>query len=45
MTTAQTLYRAFDFVEVARFDGSEAATAALDPFTIYMELDLAAGRR
>ena len=40
MTTAQAMYRAFGFVEVPRFDGSEAATAALDPFTIFMELDL-----
>jgi GNAT superfamily N-acetyltransferase len=40
MTTAQAMYRAFGFVEVPRFDGSEAATAALDPFAIFMELDL-----
>jgi ribosomal protein S18 acetylase RimI-like enzyme len=42
MTTAQALYRSFGFVEVARFDGSEAADTVFDPLTIYMELDLAA---
>jgi ribosomal protein S18 acetylase RimI-like enzyme len=42
MTTAQAMYRAFDFVEVGRFDGSEAATAELEPFTIFMELELTA---
>jgi GNAT superfamily N-acetyltransferase len=42
MTTARTMYRAFDFVEVARFDGSEAANTVLEPLTIFMELDLAA---
>ncbi len=42
MTTAQAMYRAFDFVEVARFDGSEAANTVLDPLTIAFELDLTA---
>jgi GNAT superfamily N-acetyltransferase len=42
MSTAQAMYRAFGFVEVAKFEGSEAATAALDPFTIFMELELLA---
>jgi GNAT superfamily N-acetyltransferase len=42
MTTAQAMYRAFDFVEVVRFNGSEAANTVLDPLTIAMELDLAA---
>jgi GNAT superfamily N-acetyltransferase len=41
MTTALAMYRAFGFVEVAMFEGSEAATAAVDQFTIFMELDLA----
>ena len=45
MTTAQAMYRAFDFVEVARFDGSEAANTVLEPLTIFMELDLAAGHQ
>ncbi len=45
MTIAQAMYGAFDFVEVASFDGSEAAAAALDPVTIYMELDLHAAER
>jgi GNAT superfamily N-acetyltransferase len=45
MTTAQAMYRAFDFVEVARFDGSEAADTVFDPLTIAMELDLVAGHR
>jgi GNAT superfamily N-acetyltransferase len=40
MTTAQAMYRAFDFVEVARFDGSEAASTVLESLTIFMELDL-----
>jgi GNAT superfamily N-acetyltransferase len=39
MTTAQALYRAFGFVEVERFDGSEAVAAALGPFAIFMQLD------
>jgi GNAT superfamily N-acetyltransferase len=43
MTTAQAMYHAFEFVEAARFDGSEAANTALEPLTIFMELDLAAG--
>jgi hypothetical protein len=43
MTTAQALYRAFDFVDVARFAGSEAANTVFDPLTISMELDLARG--
>jgi GNAT superfamily N-acetyltransferase len=42
MTTAQAMYRAFDFVEVAKFDGSEAANTVFDPITIFMELDLVA---
>ena len=42
MTAAQAMYRAFGFVDVARFDGSEAADTVLDPLTIAMELDLAA---
>jgi hypothetical protein len=45
MTTAQAMYRAFDFVEVARFDGSEVADTVLEPHTIFMALELAAGRR
>jgi GNAT superfamily N-acetyltransferase len=45
MTTAQALYRAFDFVEVARFDGSEVANTVLEPLTTYMELQLVAGPR
>ena len=45
MTTAQAMYRAFGFVEVGRFDGSEAANTVLDPLTIAMQLDLAAGHR
>jgi ribosomal protein S18 acetylase RimI-like enzyme len=40
MTTAQAMYRAFGFVEVPRFDGSEVANTVLEPFTIFMELDL-----
>jgi ribosomal protein S18 acetylase RimI-like enzyme len=43
MTTAQALYRSFGFVDVAEFDGSEAANTVLGPLTIYMELDLPAG--
>ncbi|MET1053506.1 MAG: GNAT family N-acetyltransferase [Mycetocola sp.] len=42
MTTARAIYRAFGFVEVARFDGSETTNTVLDPLTIAMELDLAA---
>jgi len=42
MTTAQEMYRAFGFVEVGRFDGSEAANTELEPLTIFMELELAA---
>ena len=42
MAAAQAMYRAFGFVDVARFDGSEAADTVLDPLTIAMELDLAA---
>jgi GNAT superfamily N-acetyltransferase len=44
MTTALALYRAFGFVEVAMFDGSEAASTVFEPLTTWMELDLAAGR-
>jgi hypothetical protein len=39
------MYRAVDFVEVARFDGSEAANTVLEPLTIFMELDLAAAQQ
>jgi GNAT superfamily N-acetyltransferase len=42
MTTAQALYRASGFVEVARFDGSETTNTGLEPLTIFMELDLTA---
>lgn len=42
MTTAQAMYRAAGFVEVARFAGSETADTALEPLTIALELDLAA---
>jgi ribosomal protein S18 acetylase RimI-like enzyme len=45
MTRAQALYRAFDFVHAARFDGSEVADTVLEPLTIFMELDLGSGRR
>jgi GNAT superfamily N-acetyltransferase len=45
MTVAQAMYRDFDFVEVAGFDGSEAANTMLEPLTIFMALDLAAGPR
>jgi ribosomal protein S18 acetylase RimI-like enzyme len=37
MTRAQALYRAFEFVDVARFDGSEVANTVLEPLTIFME--------
>jgi GNAT superfamily N-acetyltransferase len=40
MTTAQAMYRAFGFVEVRRFAGSETANTVLGPITIFMELDL-----
>jgi GNAT superfamily N-acetyltransferase len=43
MTIAQAMYRSFGFVEVAAFDGSEAANTVLEPLTIFMALDLAAG--
>ena len=43
MTTARAMYRAAGFVEAARFAGSEAAGTALDPLTIALQLDLAAG--
>jgi ribosomal protein S18 acetylase RimI-like enzyme len=42
MTTAQALYRASGFVEVARFDGSETTNTGLEPLTVFMELDLTA---
>jgi GNAT superfamily N-acetyltransferase len=42
MTTAQAMYRAFGFVDVAKFDGSEAVGTPAEPITIFMELDLAA---
>jgi hypothetical protein len=41
MSAAQALYRSFDFVRAARFEGSETANTVLDPLTIAMELDLA----
>ncbi len=37
MTRAQALYRAFEFVDVARFDGSEVANTVLELLTIFME--------
>jgi GNAT superfamily N-acetyltransferase len=40
MSTAQAMYRALDFVDVARFAGSETADTVLEPLTIFMELDL-----
>jgi GNAT superfamily N-acetyltransferase len=40
MTAAQAMYRAAGFVETPRFDGSETANTALDPLTIFMDLDL-----
>jgi hypothetical protein len=40
MTTAQAMCHAVGFVEVPRFDGSEVANTVLEPFTIFMELDL-----
>jgi GNAT superfamily N-acetyltransferase len=43
MTTAQALYRALGFVDVPPFDGSEAAGTVVEPLTIFMALDLAAG--
>jgi GNAT superfamily N-acetyltransferase len=43
MTVAQAMYRSFGFVEVSGFDGSEAANTVLEPLTIFMALDLAAG--
>ena len=45
MTAAQAMYRSFDFVEGARFDGSESANTVFDPLAVFMELDLAAGHR
>jgi GNAT superfamily N-acetyltransferase len=42
MTAARAMYRASGFVEVASFDGSETANTALEPLTIFMELDLTA---
>jgi GNAT superfamily N-acetyltransferase len=44
MTIAQAMYRAFGFVEVQPFDGSEAENTVLEPLTIFMALNLA-GRR
>jgi len=41
MTIARAMYRAFGFVEVQAFDGSEAANTVLEPLTIFMALDLA----
>jgi ribosomal protein S18 acetylase RimI-like enzyme len=43
MAAARAMYRAAGFVEAARFAGSETAGTALDPLTIALELDLAAG--
>jgi GNAT superfamily N-acetyltransferase len=43
MTIARGMYRAFGFVEVEAFDGSEAANTVLEPLTIFVALDLAAG--
>jgi GNAT superfamily N-acetyltransferase len=43
MTVAQAMYRSFGFVEVSGFEGSEAANTVLEPLTIFMALDLAAG--
>jgi hypothetical protein len=40
MTRAQAMYRAFGFVEVPTFDGSEVANTVLEPLAIFMELDL-----
>jgi GNAT superfamily N-acetyltransferase len=40
MTTAQAMYRTFGFVDIARFDGSEAANTVPEPWTIFMALDL-----
>jgi GNAT superfamily N-acetyltransferase len=40
MTAAQAIYRTSGFVEVAGFDGSEAANTVFEPLTIYLELDL-----
>ena len=45
MTTAHAMYRAVGFADVGRFDGTEAANTVLDPLTIAMQLDLAAGHR
>jgi GNAT superfamily N-acetyltransferase len=40
MTTALAMYRAFGFVETPMFDESETAKSGLEPFTVFMELDL-----
>jgi GNAT superfamily N-acetyltransferase len=40
MTSAQALYRAFAFVDVAPFDGSETASTVFEPLTIFLQLDL-----
>jgi ribosomal protein S18 acetylase RimI-like enzyme len=45
MTSAQALYRAFGFVEVPTFAGSEVANTVLEPLTLFMELDLLDGER
>ncbi|HJV14482.1 MAG TPA: hypothetical protein VJ625_11375, partial [Propionibacteriaceae bacterium] len=45
MTAARAMYRAFGFVEIAKFEGSEIANIVLGPLTIAMELDLAAERQ
>jgi len=41
MTAAQALYRSLGFRDTPAFPGSEAALSGLDPFTVYMALDLA----
>jgi hypothetical protein len=41
MTAAQGLHRSLGFRDTPGFPGSEAALSGLDPFTLYMALDLA----
>jgi GNAT superfamily N-acetyltransferase len=41
MTAARALYRSLGFRDTPAFPGSEAALSGLDPFTVYMALDLA----
>lgn len=45
MTAARAMYGAFGFVEVALFEGSEAAKTVFEPLTIAMEFDLTTGHR